>query len=53
MSDLKRQPPRPERDGQKDSPFERFESLTKRLVAVPKKEIGRKAKVRQRRKDDS
>lgn len=26
------------------SPFERFESLTKRLVQVPKKEIHKKAK---------
>lgn len=44
MSDAKRQPPRPEQDGQKDSPFERFESLTKRLVAVPKKEIERRSR---------
>ena len=49
MSDPKRQRPRPEQDGQKDSPFERFESLTKRLVAVPKKEIDRKARGRLRR----
>jgi hypothetical protein len=53
MSDAKRQPPRPEQDGQKDSSFDRFESLTKRLVAVPKKEIDRKAKARQRRKDST
>ena len=43
--------PRPEEDGQNDSPFERFESLTKRLVAVPKKEIDRKTKAQPRRKD--
>jgi hypothetical protein len=55
MSDPKvaKEPPRPETEDGEASPFERFKSLTKRLVAVPKKEIDRKAKSQQRRKADS
>ena len=43
----KRQPSRP-RPTKKAEPFDRFESLTKRLVSVPKKEI---AKARDRARD--
>lgn len=32
------------------SPFDRFASLTKRLVAVPKNEIARKAKAYERKR---
>jgi hypothetical protein len=44
---------KPEGHPEKDGEFEKFKDLTRRLVAVPKKEIEQKGKPRQRKKKRS
>jgi hypothetical protein len=41
-------PPRPESNGQRSEEYDRFERLTKKLVAVPEKEIEKQAEKRKK-----